>query len=91
MSSDKGYSWSAEHLFPVDFEEGQGGCESIDKQIDVDCRVVLLHIKVLTHATHAHTTKHIISHISRINCLMFEEEAIFLAPSTFHFYPVLFY
>lgn len=66
MSSDKGYGWSAEHLLPVDFEEGQGGCESIDKQVDVVCRVVLLRVNVLTHATHAHTTEHIISHIFRI-------------------------
>lgn len=63
MSSDKGYSWSAEHLLPVDFEEGQGGCKSVHKQVDVVCRVVLLRVKFLTHATHAHTTKHIISHI----------------------------
>lgn len=63
MNSDKGYSWSAEHLLPVDFEEGQGGCKSVHKQVDVVCCVVLLRVKFLTHATHAHTTEHIISHI----------------------------
>jgi len=80
MSSDKGYSWSAEHLLPVDFEEGQGGCKSVHKQVDVVCCVVLLRIKFLTHATHAHTTEHIISHIRIIQdkfyCLMLEDETI---------------
>jgi len=60
MSSDKGYGWSAEHLLPVDFEEGQGSCVSADKQVGIVCHVVLLRVKVLTHATHAYTTKHMI-------------------------------
>lgn len=82
MSSNKGYSWSAEHLLPVDFEEGQSGCESVDKQVGVVCRVVLLRVKVLTHATHAHTTKHIVSHIFRMTLLL-EKKAI--SPRTFAF------
>lgn len=73
MSSNKGYSWSAEHLLPVDFEEGQSGCESVDKQVGVVCRVVLLRVKVLTHATHAHTTKHIVSHIFGMTLLLERE------------------
>jgi hypothetical protein len=47
-------------LLPVDFEEGQGSCVSADKQVGIVCHVVLLRVKVLTHATHAYTTKHMI-------------------------------
>lgn len=64
MSSDKCYGWPAEHMLPVDCKEGQVGCESVDKQGGVICRVVFLRVKVLTHATHAYTNKHIVSCIS---------------------------
>lgn len=64
MGSDKCYGWPAEHLLPVDFEECQVGCESVDKQGGVVCRIVLLRVKVLTHATHAHTSDHIMKAVS---------------------------
>ena len=59
MSSNKGYSWPAEHLLPVDGEEGQVGCKSVGKEGCIICCVVLLRVKVLRHATNAHTTAHI--------------------------------
>lgn len=71
MSGNKCYSWPAEHLFPVDRKEGQVGRESVDKQGCIVCRVVFLRVKVLTHATYAHTTEHIKAVFLRwFNCLV---------------------
>lgn len=63
MSSNKCYGRPAEHLFPVHGEEGQVGCKYVGEEVRVVCRIVLLRIKVLTHATYAHTTKKHISYV----------------------------
>lgn len=64
MSSNKCYGWPAEHLLPVDCKKGQVGCESVDKQGGIICRVVFLRVKVLTHATHVYQQTHSKLHIS---------------------------